>query len=171
MRPDPVESAANKGGVLSMSIDDVLQPASLDRAIIHQTSYYKSGWGTRSLTPNELGITFGFPAWLREGGLTQNLFPCVPLQTIMDACIREVLVPAAFASPVVPRDYVVTSLVEGPSEWLPGIGRYLPHSWIPSDVITDKAVKHDDVAVHTAMWDNRITLVHPYGLPPQALGY
>jgi hypothetical protein len=30
MRPNPLESADNKGGVLSMSIDDVLQPARLD---------------------------------------------------------------------------------------------------------------------------------------------
>jgi hypothetical protein len=43
-----------------------------------------------------------------------------------------------------------------------GIGCYLPHSWIPSDVITDKAVKHDDAAVHTAMWDNRIMLVNDW---------
>jgi hypothetical protein len=69
----------------------------------------------------------------------------------MDACIREVLKPAKFTSPMVPRDYVITSLVEGPSEWLPGIGCYLPHSWIPLDVITDKAVKHDNTAVHTTM--------------------
>jgi hypothetical protein len=161
MRPDPLEGEDTPLALSGIGVDGILHPADLERPVVHPTSFYKSGWGIRALTPNELGIAFGFPAWLRVGGLTPDLFPCVPLQ-IMDACLREVLEPSVFTSPLAPKDYVITSLVEGPSEWLPGIGRFLPHSWIPSDVITDKAVKHDDAVVHTAMWDNRITLVHPW---------
>jgi hypothetical protein len=99
-RPDPVDSSTES---LSLDIDGVLHPSDLARPILHPTSFYRSGWGVRSLTPEELGIAFGFPAWLRSGGLTMDMFPCVPLQ-IMDACIREVLDDTAgFVSPLAAR--------------------------------------------------------------------
>jgi hypothetical protein len=106
MRPDPLEDVDAPLAVTGIDVDGILHPADLERPVIHPTSFYKSGWGIRALTPNELGIAFGFPAWLRAGGLTQDLFPCVPLQ-IMDTCIREVLEPSCFTSPLTPRDYVV----------------------------------------------------------------
>jgi hypothetical protein len=37
----------------------------------------------------------------------------------------------------------------------------LPNAWVDETVITDKAAKHDDAAVHTGMWDKRITLLYP----------
>jgi hypothetical protein len=37
---------------------------------------------------------------------------------------------------------------------LPGIQHYLSHAWVHELVITNKAVKHNDATVHTAMWDN-----------------
>ena len=163
-RPDPVDPSAE---ALSLDINGILHPLDLEWPILHPTSFYRSGWGCRSLTPEELGIAFGFPAWLRAGGLTMEMFPCVPLQ-IMDACIREVLDDTAgFVSPLAARLFDTPVAPVG-ATWMPGIKRFLPHAWVPEDVITDKAVKHDDAAVHTAMWDNRITLVHPWS-PPQAL--
>jgi hypothetical protein len=153
-RPDPVDLSAES---LSLDIDGILHPLDLGRPILHPTSFYRSGWGCRSLTPEELGIAFSFPAWLRSGGLTMDMFPCVPLQ-IMDACIREVLDDTAgFVSPLAARLFT-TPVAPVRATWMPGIQRYLPHTWVPEDVITDKAVKHDDAAVHTAIWDNRITL-------------
>jgi hypothetical protein len=53
----------------------------------------------------------------------------------------------AYSSPDAPTDLT----------WLPGIKQHLPHAWVPSAVIMDKAVKHNNAAVQTAMWDNRVT--------------
>ena len=157
-RPDPVDPSTES---LSLDSTGILHPFDLQRPILHPTSFYRSGWGVRPLTPEELGIPFGFPAWLRTGGLSLDMFPCVPLQ-IMDACIREVLDTSDFESSLAVRLFTTR---EAPSEatWLPGIKRFLPHAWVPvADVITDKAVKHDDAAVHTAMWDNRVTLLYSW---------
>jgi hypothetical protein len=159
IRPDAVEFGIRPDAVIPgastphLDVDGILHPLELDRPILHPTSFYSSGWGTRALTADELGIAFGFPAWLRSGGLTVTMFPCVPLQ-IMDACIRQVLDTDGFVSPLAKRLFSAT---EAPllATWLPRIQLYLPHTWVPVDVITDKAVKHDDAVVHTAMWDNR----------------
>jgi hypothetical protein len=70
-------------------IDGILYPTDLSCPIVHKTLFVRSGWGLRVLSADELGIAFGFPAWLRAGELMIKMFPCVPLQ-IMDTCIHEV---------------------------------------------------------------------------------
>jgi hypothetical protein len=157
VRPEPVEWLSDS---TELTIDDILHPSHLLCPILHWTLFYWSGWGSRSLSLDELGITFGFPTWLWSGGLTAEMFPCVPLQ-IMDACIWEVLDTTGFKSPLVACLFESHSAPHN-ATWLPGIKRFLPHTWVPDPVITDKAVKHDDAAVHTAMRDNRITLLYPW---------
>jgi hypothetical protein len=162
VQPDPLEESEASLLAGGLTIDDILHPFDLSCPIIHRTSFFRSGWGTRVLSPDELGIAFGFPAWLRAGDLTTEMFPCVPLQ-IMDACIRDVLDTQGFVSPLAPQAYPPP---EAPTEstWMPGIQRHLPHTWVPSAVITDKAVKHDNAAVQTAMWDNRVTLLYSWSI-------
>jgi hypothetical protein len=103
----------------------------------------------------------------RDGcALAATMFPLVPLQ-IMNACIRQVLDTRRFVSPLATADIdPLPDVIANDATWLPGIGRFLPHSWIPVSVTTDKAVKHHDAAVHTAMWDNRITLLYSWSLDP-----
>ena len=86
LRPEPVALPDVASLPNTMSIEDVLHPANLFHPILHPTTYYKSGWGVRSLTTDELGVAFGFPVWLQTGGLLASDFPVVPLQ-IMDGCL------------------------------------------------------------------------------------
>jgi hypothetical protein len=73
-----------------MSLDGIIDPDDLFHEVIHLTTYYHSGWGTQKLTPDKLGITFSFPAWLHAEGLQENIFSCIPVQ-IMDACLQLVV--------------------------------------------------------------------------------
>jgi hypothetical protein len=160
LRPDPL---MDPPPLNSMSIEGVLHPADLERPIIHPTTYYKTGWGVRCLNADELGLAFGFPVWLRTGGLALTDFPCVPVQ-IMDGCLRAILGTKTFTSPMV--EQVLDDVADHCHDqtFLSSIGRYLPHSWISESLITAKAVKHDDAKVEHAMWDQRILLIFPWAL-------
>lgn len=148
-----------------LGLEDVLHPTGLQRPVLHRTSFFCSGWGLCSLTPGEVGIAFGFPAWMRVG-LTWFSLPCVPLQ-VMDGCLRGVL--RTGLPPVYHPS--VTALAAQP--WPPPllrtylfeIGKYLPHSWIPEALITAKAAKSDDSKVTYSMWDQRILLIYPWAKP------
>lgn len=59
----------------------------LSRELLYQTRQTSSGWGLRALTPDEVGIAFGLPAFQRLGGLTMGRFPLVLLQ-IMDGILK-----------------------------------------------------------------------------------
>jgi hypothetical protein len=88
IKPEPVWSKVRPKEALTL--DSVLPPGALFGGVFHPTSYFKSGLGIRPLTMDELGIAFGFPAWLRAGGLSPGHFPIVPVQ-VMDACLRAIL--------------------------------------------------------------------------------
>jgi hypothetical protein len=60
----------------------MLDPSQLDRPVAYKTAYSSSRWGSRCLTPEELGISFGLPAQLSLGGLNGSMFPFVPLQVL-----------------------------------------------------------------------------------------
>jgi hypothetical protein len=106
-------------------------------------------------------VAFDFPAWLCSGELLPTDFPVVPIQ-IMDACLCAVLDTRAFQTPLAPQIFSMEDSSLETATWLPGVEKFLPHSWVDESVITDKAVKHDDTDVHTEMWDWRITLLYPW---------
>jgi hypothetical protein len=157
LRPELVDNPDPAAHPLAVTLDWILHPEALHVEVLHPTTYYASGWGKRSLTPDELGIAFGFPAWLRSGGLSAQDFPIVPIQ-VMDACLKSVLDTRPFVSPLVPLAATVVSEAAS-STWLPSIQKFLPNSWIDESTISAKAAKNDDSSVPTAMWDQRITLV------------
>jgi hypothetical protein len=157
LRPEPVDSSDPATHPLAVSLDWVLHPEALHVDILHPTTYYASGWGLRGLTPDELGIAFGFPAWLRSGGLKATDFPIVPIQ-VLDACLKSVLDTRPFVSPLIPVETPVVPEAES-ATWLPSLQKFLPNSWIDESTISAKAAKNDDSAVPTAMWDQRITLL------------
>jgi hypothetical protein len=84
----------------------------------------------------------------------------MPLQ-IMDACICEVLDMQGFIFPLGPMEYPPSDAPMD-STWLPGIQRHLPHAWVPSAVIMDKAVKHGNATMQPAMWDNHVMLLYSW---------
>jgi hypothetical protein len=144
----------------SLLIDGIIHPTDMMRNVLHRTTYFRSGWGIRSLTVDELGLAFGFPGWLQAGGLSIDDFLCAPVQ-ILDACLRAVLI----TRPGIPPSSDPQTVVQPPlpsMTWFPALHRSLPHAWIDSSLVTSKAVKLDDALVETALWDKRVTLIHSW---------
>ena len=166
LRPEPVELSDLHRHEGDLTLDSVLHPSDLLGSVLHPTTFFSSGWGFRALTPDELGITFGFPAWLRSGGLDFIDFPIVPVQ-IMDACLRSILAPQAFVSPLIPVPQVPV-VADPEATWFPALQKFLPHAWIDKSTVSAKAAKGDDSAVPTSMWDQRVTLLYPWS-PPQGV--
>ena len=85
VRPEflDVSVAASLGGSDFYVSESLLDPCHLDRPVAYQTAYSSSRWGSRRLTPEELGIAFGLPARLSLGGLEPSMFPFVPLQVLV----------------------------------------------------------------------------------------
>jgi hypothetical protein len=76
---------------LSLGLKDRLHPSKLSSEILYHTHYSATGWGIRSLTTDEVGIAFGWPAWARKSSLTlDTAFHCVPLQ-ILDGCLKGII--------------------------------------------------------------------------------
>jgi hypothetical protein len=72
----------------SLTLNERLHPGDLQRQICYHTHYSATGWGTRRLSLDEVGIAFGWPAWARNANQNEAAFPCVPLQ-IMDGCLKS----------------------------------------------------------------------------------
>ena len=141
----------------------LLHPHCLDVDVIYRSSFTSTGWGSRSLTPDELGVAFGFPSWLRHAGLSLASFPIVPLQ-ILDGCLRGFL-PKVTAKQPLPPIQPRHKAVDSDTTWLPGLRQFLSHDWIDGSVVTSKAAKRDDAAPPTHLWDGRCLLVLPHLAP------
>jgi hypothetical protein len=160
-RPNPVRKDHE---LIPLTVDSRLDPGKFDQDILYRTSFYANGWGTRALTSDEIGLSFGLPTWLRGNKLELRHLPIVPIQ-IMDGCLRGL-----FTDDFVSKEVLPTPLVRPPrpstsSTWLPGLKKYLPHSWMESKVASTKAVKSDDAGIPIHMWDQRTLLVLPWVAP------
>jgi hypothetical protein len=71
-----------------LTLNERLHPGDLKRTICYHTHYSATGWGSRSLSLDEVGIAFGWPAWARRTNQNEAAFPYVPLQ-IMDGCLKS----------------------------------------------------------------------------------
>jgi hypothetical protein len=49
--------------------------------------------------------------------------------------------------------------------WLPKIQKFLPHSWVDSALVTNKATKRNNAGVPVHLWDQRYSLVLPNCTP------
>jgi hypothetical protein len=147
-----------------LSLNDRLHPSDLGRSILYHTHYSATGWGIRQLSVDEIGIAFGWPAWARAFTMTLGpFFPSIPVQ-ILDGCLQGILKSTPRHDPLQTPMPQPGALVAS-STWLPGIQKFLPHSWIDPDLITDKAAKRDDAGVPVHLWDKRCTLVLPHVTP------
>jgi hypothetical protein len=143
----------------------LLHPSGLQNEVIYRSSFTSTGWGSRSLSVDELGMAIGFPSWLRRSLMLAS-FPVVPIQ-ILDGCLRGIL-PQITARQTLPTITLAAPVVESHQTWLPSLQKFLPHSWINTSVVTSKAAKRDDAAAPTHLWDARFLLVMPHvarGLP------
>jgi hypothetical protein len=122
--------------------ESLLDPCHLDRPVAYQTAYSSSRWGSRRLSPEELGIAFGLPARLSLGGLEASMFPFVPLQVLVGCLISL----SHSDSPVLQPLSTPTSRLLEPvptSSWLPLIQKRLDHAWIDHTAVSAKAAKND----------------------------
>jgi hypothetical protein len=117
----------------------LLHPSALTTEVLYRSSFTATGWGSRSLTPDKLGVAFGFPSWFRHDGLSVSSFPLVPIQ-ILDGCLRGVL-PQVTAKQPLPKLSVVNALGTSHKTWLPRVRKFLSHKWIDASVVTSKAAK------------------------------
>jgi hypothetical protein len=84
-----------------LRLEDRLHPSDLNSEILYHTHYSATGWGIRSLSPDEVGITFGWPAWARKSATSLlTAFPCVPLQ-ILDGCLQSILGSGPLSNPLI----------------------------------------------------------------------
>jgi hypothetical protein len=146
----------------ALPVTRLLHPHSLGDEVFYRSSFSCSGWGSRALSDDELGVAVGFPSWLRRG-LQLSFLPVVPIQ-ILDGCLRGIL-PQITARHVLPTITLAAPAVESHQTWLPLLQKFLPHSWIDSSVVTSKAAKRDDAAAPVHLWDARSLLVLPHMAP------
>ncbi len=87
-----------------------------------------------------------------------SCLPLKPFQSILK------MFPALESASVVPPLAApgVATKVED-DFWIESLGVTLPGTWVDAGVVTDKAAKSDDAAIHTALWDQRILMVLPGG--------
>jgi hypothetical protein len=87
-RPQPAPGLDAPAGILASHL---LPVTALDADVgVYQTSFTMMGQGWCTLSDNELGITFGFPLWLRMAHPSCTTFPLVPVQ-ILDGCLCNIL--------------------------------------------------------------------------------
>jgi hypothetical protein len=152
-----VHKADFKGAVL---VSRLLHPFALQEEVLYRSSFTATGWGSRPLSPDELGMAFGFPSWLQHDGLGASSFPLVPIQ-ILDGCLRGVL-PRVTAKQLLPPIALAPKSVTSNKTWLPRVQKFLSHDWIDASVVTSKGSKRNDAAPPTQLWDACCLLVFPH---------
>jgi hypothetical protein len=85
IRPQTLPTEYNSEEALGLG--KRINPGQLDQVVAYRPAYSCTGWGLRQLTPDELGIAFGLPSWLRTNDLLATHFPFVPVQ-IMDGVLK-----------------------------------------------------------------------------------
>jgi hypothetical protein len=118
----------------------LVDPRYLERPVAYQTSYSSSNWGSRMLTAEEIGISFGLPGRLRLGGLTTNMFPFVPVQVVAGCLDSLGNSSGRLVQPLsTPGPQVLAPIPTG--TWLKSIGKRLDHAWIDQSAVSAKAAK------------------------------
>ena len=160
-----LESTAFRSQPDALEVGDLLHPLQLDRVVRYPSGRSFNGSITRALVPEELGLVYGLPTWLRAGGLAQpSSFAILPLQ-ILDGFLKSVLrqAPTERQGRFDARAPVRAPDRPRPAEvWFESIQAALPGSWIDATLVTDKAAKSDKAGVPKHLWDQRILLIWPH---------
>ncbi len=106
----------------SMGVDDRVNPRVIEQPIVYRSAFSPTGWGLRQLTPDELGIAFGLPSWLRTDDLSVLHFPFVPVQ-IMDGCLKALCVTPTNVIHQLPTPKPRRSQAGRNQTWLPELQR------------------------------------------------
>jgi hypothetical protein len=163
VRPSPIANSTEMTSI-SLTVGSRLNPSDLGQTVRYRSNFYAKEWGSRTLTPDEIGLSFGLPTWLRGNKLERHHLPVVPIQ-ILDGCLGGLFSDSFALKETLPTPLVRPPRVSSVTSWLPGIKKYLPHSWMKADTSPTKAVKSDDAGIPIHMWDQRILLVLPWVAP------
>jgi hypothetical protein len=136
-------------------LESLLDPCHLRRGVAYQTAYSSSRWGSRCLTPGEMGNAFGLPARLSLGGLEEGMFPIVPVQVLIGCLDSLIQANTPVLQPLsTPARRILAPMPT--STWLPNIQKRLDHAWINQTAVSAKAAKSDASRIPTHLWDQRI---------------
>jgi hypothetical protein len=157
-----------------LSVNELLP---LNESVLLDVAFHtyssRTNWGRRQLNDKEIAGAMDLPLWFSMSPLFGNwskrydggsCIPLKPFQTILklfpvdDKAVSDVV------------SVVETSMRREGSDneveddfWIESLGVILPGTWVDAGVVSDKALKADDAAVHTRLWDQRILLVFPHG--------
>ena len=141
------------------TLHDRLSVSLPSKPVLYTTYMSHTGWGQRSLTPNELGACFDLPGFVEwDPRFLVDIAPLQLFRSIID-WVTEI------DSPPRPTKCLkgirnTTSSASADGVWLATINAWLPGSWAAGN-ISDKAVKSDDARIDTQPWHKRISLVLP----------
>lgn len=167
-----------------LQVTDRVSPLHWDQPLVYPTRFFGSGFGIRSLTTGELCSIFSFPVRIRTGDVPMQVFDvCIPVQLLQailhpflehfhsrqdrspkrqrrdTSTINVVDLPGDFSSSTLPPNNHWTN--NHFKSWIPALKRWLPHSWIATEIVTPGAVKRDDADIPTHLWNKRLQLLYP----------
>lgn len=155
----------------SLAHDALLDWDNYTLPVVYPTHSTCTNWGKRLLTPTELGVGFDLPLWVLNSSLLlhcwqeklaqRSVHPLKVHQTVLDAYLgwKNRQTPRSLKAP--PPSPPTPMAEDPPAEhfFFTGITTGLPSTWTSEGTVTTKAVKADDAAVNTSLWDARIQLV------------
>ena len=122
------------------------------------TKRLAQGWVCRYLTPNELGLLFGYEITLLPQSLP-SLVPCDMLIKILS--VLQLAPDQATTTEILQPQRIPTIHVDQGFTWIPHLKQKLPHWWCNSAEQTSTLVKHNNATILTSIWDSRITHLFP----------
>ena len=165
-RPTPCSEKLDFPHLSPESLLPLHTGALCDVAFPSHSSYTK--WGSRPLSPKEIAGAMDLPLWFSTSPLLGawlvrhsggHSIPLKPFQTILSLAFAD----SGEVLPCSPEVEVRSSvnLVED-DFWVESLQRILPGTWVEAGEVSAKALKMDDAAVPTGLWDQRVVLVLPH---------
>lgn len=146
-------------------ISDRLSMHHIDRPVVYETGFSRSGWGKRFLSDVELAQAFDLPSFIPwDAAFPTNLIPIQIFRVLVDAVlesIRPAVQERGGSRLAVARSEATVAALPLDTEWLESLGCWLPGSWADIN-ISDRAVKDDSAEVVQLLWNQRISLALPW---------
>ena len=136
---------------------DWIVPNALSQPVQFPSGFLKGSTGARSLSPNELGVAFGFLQHLMTW-VTHYVLPCIPLQ-VLYVILGNVPCGSPLALAGLPRLPNVEIAPISTKTWIEDLQVFLPHTWFADEQVAVVAAQHDKALVPEWLWNNLVTMV------------
>lgn len=159
-------------------VNERLSVRHLDKPVVYETRFSRSGWGVRSINDVELAQAFDLPPYLEWNPSFQaNLVPIQMFRVVIDSVLSEI---GPAEQPVGGRLKMTihtnvdtersSTAILSDHVWLTTLQRWMPGSWT-NVVIADRAAKDDDAAVDHYPWNQRVSLVLTAATQESIIGF